>query len=334
MNLTQQALKVENVIAGRCFLCGGLPTKGKGEHVFPKWLQQRFDLWDKSLTLLNGTSIQYRNIRIPACEECNGRVLGRTESFVSELRGSNVCNWSHHHSFEVGRWLSKILVGILMKEASLFRDRSSPELGMIFPPEDVDELLLMHLLIQSWRKIIRFNTLHAAHPFTLFVYEIENDMDFSSFNLSTNMLGKSLCIRFGDLGFAFVGDGGLQHEMAELGPYGLGFKKLHPVQFDELAARVHYKSSLRNATHSYLHFESPEKFEFNQVKLTPYTNVKLSDGSDKVFREWSSAELALVFRRYGVPGSNLLIDENGEASYTFLVHENGDKRDLPPGCFS
>jgi hypothetical protein len=136
------------------------------------------------------------------------------------------------------------------------------------------------------------------------------------------------------LGFAFIADGGLQHEMAELGPYGLGFKKLHPVQFDEIAARVHYKSSLRNATHLYVHVESPERFEFNQVEVTPYTNVKLRDGSDQVFLEWSSVELARAFKHYGVRGSNLLIDEKGEASRTFLVDENGDKRDLPPGCFS
>jgi hypothetical protein len=221
-----------------------------------------------------------------------------------------------------------------MKEAKLLRDRSSPELGTILPPEDVDEFLLMHLMVQSWRKVIRFKSLHAAHPFTLFVYEIESDKDFSNFNLSTNILGKSLCIRFGDLGFAFVADGGLQHEMAELGPYDLGFKKLHPVQFDELAARVHYKSSLRNATHLYVHYETPETFEFNQVELTPYNKIKLPDGSDPVFLEWSSIELALAFEHYGVPGSNLLIDQNGEASLTFLVDENGVKRHLPPGCFS
>lgn len=333
MKLTQQALKPENVISGRCFLCGGPATKGKGEHVFPKWLQQRFDLWDQTLTLLNGTRLPYRNLRVPACEECNNRVLGKTESYVSALRGSNVSDWSPSHSFEVGRWLSKILIGILIKEANLLHDRRSPELGMIFPPEGVDELLLMHLLVQSWRKVIKFKSLHTVHPFTLFVYEIEKDRDFPNFNLSTNLFGKSICMRFDDLGFAFVADGGLQHEMAELGPFDLGFKKLHPVQFDELAARVHYKSSLRDATHFYMHFENSERFDFNQIRVTPYTNIKLEDGSDRVFREWSLSELALVLKRYGVPGWNNLIDENGEAVYTFLVDKNGAKQNLPAGCF-
>lgn len=334
MNLTRQALKPENIISGRCFLCGGLPTEGKGEHVFPAWLQRRFDLWDQKLTLLNGTRIPYRNIRLPACVDCNSRVLGSTETYVSRLRGSNVSNWSHSHSFEVGRWLSKILIGILVKEMSLLHDRGDPELGMIFPPEGAGELLLIHLLVQSWRKTIRFQSLHTHHPFTLYVYEIEEDDEFEDFNLSTNLLGKSLCIRFGNLGFAFVADGGLQHEMAELGPYNLGFQKLHPVQFDELSARIHYKSALRDATHFYVHSESPNSFYFNQVKVTPYTNIKLQDGSDRVFREWSSSELTLVLKNYGVPGWKFLIDEAGEASYTFLVGENGTKKNLPAGSFA
>lgn len=334
MNLTRRALDPENIASGCCFLCGGPPTKGKGEHVFPRWLQKRFDLWDQKLTLLNGTRIPYRDIRVPACEDCNSQVLGKTETYVARLQGSAVSDWSLSHSFEVGRWLSKILIGILIKEASLLHDRSSPELGMIFPPEGIDELVLMHLLVQSWRKIIRFRSLHAAHPFTLYVYQIEKDDNFSDFNLSTNLLGKSLCIRFGDLGFAFVSDGGLQHEMAELGPYALGFQNLHPVQFDELAARVHYKSALRDATHFYVHSENPERFDFNQVKVIPYTSKKLEDGSDRIFREWSLSELAFVLKNYRVHGWKYLIDDTGEATYTFLLGENGTKKELPAGSFS
>jgi len=205
---------------------------------------------------------------------------------------------------------------------------------MIFPPEGLDELLLMHLLVQSWRKAIRFTSLHTVHPFTLYVYQIEQDPDFSQFNLSTNIFGKSLCIRFGDLGFAFVADGGLQHEIGELGPYDLAYKKLHPVQFDGLAARVHYKAALRDATHFYIHIESPESFDFNQVKVTPYTSEQFEDGSARIFREWSLTELATVFELYGVPGWRHLVDEKGEASYTFLVDQFGAKRNIPPGGFS
>ena len=328
LRLTERALEPTSIISGKCFLCGGEPTNGSGEHVIPKWLQKRFNLWDSKLGLLNSSLLPYRNLRVPACTACNGEVLGKTESYVSKLSGHNVADWTISDSYEVGRWMAKILLGILYKEASLLLDQRQPELGAIFPPDAMDEMYLLHLLVQSWRKLIHFSVIHTQHPFTLYVYSVSEDNEYGSFNISTNLFGKSICLRFGDLGFAFVGDGGLQHEMAELGPYNLARQKLHPIQFDELAARVHYKSALRDATHSYLHFEDTDKFKFQQVAVVPYTNVKLPDGSDRVFKPWSQIQLAKFFELYQVPGFEHLIDEAGEAALTRLVDENGRKLTL------
>lgn len=323
--LTERALNPVNISAGRCFLCGGEPTKGNGEHVIPKWLQNRFNLWDSKLGLLNGSLMPYRNLRVPACSVCNGEVLGKTENYVSKLSADNILKWSVSDSYEVGRWMAKILVGILYKEAALLRDQRHPELGPIIPPDAMDEMFLLHLLLQSWRKVILFSAIHTQHPFTLYVYALDEDKDYGSFNLSTNIFGKSICLRFGDLGFAFVGDGGLQHEMADLGPYGLARQQLHPIQFDELAARVHYKSALRDATHSYFHAEDADTFSFQQMAVVPYTKTKLPDGSDQVFRPWSLKQLAEVLESYKVPGFEHLIDEAGEAVFTRLVDETGQK---------
>lgn len=325
LRLTESALDRENIVSGKCFLCGGQPTNGKGEHVIPKWLQNRFNLWDSKLRLLNGSLFHYRNLRVPACATCNGEVLGKTENYVSSLSAESISNWSTSDSYEVGRWMAKILLGILYKETSLPHDQRQPALGTIFPPDAMDEMYLLHLLVQSWRKLIMFRSIHTQHPFTLYVYSLSEDEEYGAFNLTTNIFGKSICVRFGGLGFAFVGDGGLQHEMANLGPYGLAHQRLHPIQFDELAARVHYKSALRDATHSYLHAEAADTFRFQQLSVVPYTNVKLPDGSDRVFKPWSLEELSEVFRRYDVPGFEYLIDQTGKASFTRLVDENGRK---------
>lgn len=334
LNLTEKALHPGNIASGKCFLCGGDPTTGQGEHVFPKWLQRRHALWNESLNLLNGSPLQYRSARVPACEDCNSRILGRTESYVSSLRGSNVSTWSLADSFEVGRWLAKIFLGILFAEARLLRDRKNPKLGSIFDPKWMSELVSMHLLVQSWRKVVRFRSLHAAHPFTLYVYGIERDRDFGDFNVSTNLLGRSICLRCGDLGYAFIADGGLQHEMAELGPYNLAFERLHPVQFDELAARVHYKASLCDASHAYAYYETEETFEFDQLSVAPYNSAVLEDGSKRVFRDWSLEEFWGAMQHYGVPGWEYLIDKQGMSNLTRLADDDGKKLYIPPGIFT
>lgn len=328
IELTNKAIEEAKKATNQCFMCGGKPTNGKGEHIFPVWLQRRYNLWDQKLTLLNGTQIPYRNLRVPACEHCNGSFLGKTEDFVSRLSGDDVGSWSEEFSFEVGRWLAKILVCILIKESNLILDRKNQHSGTIYPKNALDELFLLHLLVQSFRKKVSFECIHTVHPFTLYVYEIADSKHSELFNFSTNLIGKSVCIRFGNIGFAFAGDGGLQHHISMLGPHDLGFQKLHPIQFDELAARVHYKSFLRNATHLYLHNETPELLEFRQLEVSPYTSEKLADGSSKVFHEWSDKDLAPGFELYGVPGWRDLLNDAGDVAYTWLVDEEGVKLEI------
>lgn len=320
---TETALKPKNIAAGKCFLCGCDPSTGGGEHVLPRWLQKRFNISNKYLTLLNGTRFPYRSLTIPACVDCNTRVLKSTEDFVSKLTRDDLANWTHEHSFEVGRWMAKIFLGFLFKESALSLNRSQPNLGKIMPTEYFDELQFIHLLVQSWRKSIEFNSLHGEYPFTLYAYEIELDDRYGSFDVSTNLVGQSICIRFGALGFAFVADGGLQHHAAEFGPFSLTFKKLHPIQFSEIAARIHYKASLRDATHTYLHQEDQERISFNQMAVSPYSNKKLSNGEMQVFKPWCDAELSEFFEIYGVPSFQHLVSSSGAAIYTRLVDESG-----------
>lgn len=63
-----------------CFLCGSpLSQDGTAEHVFPKWLLEKYDLWDRKLTLLNGTTIAYRQLTVPCCQKCNNKYLSSLE---------------------------------------------------------------------------------------------------------------------------------------------------------------------------------------------------------------------------------------------------------------
>lgn len=69
-----------------CFLCGvSLSADNRtDEDVFPQWLLHKFDLWNKRLTLLNGTTIPYRQIRIPCCGSCNNNHLSKLENRIKQ----------------------------------------------------------------------------------------------------------------------------------------------------------------------------------------------------------------------------------------------------------
>jgi hypothetical protein len=154
------------------------------------------------------------------------------------------------------------------------------------------------------------------------------DNDYGLFDFSTNLFGRSVCMRFGEIGISFVADGGLQLEAGSLGPFALDGKTIHPIQFGEIAARVHYKASLCDASHIYLHSETSDAFFSEQIEVVDYSGVMLADGSQRIFRDWSDKELAKAMQKYGVVAFERLLDEDGNASFTRLVDESGSLLNL------
>lgn len=117
LELTDRAISQASIAAKRCFACGGASTSGSGEHVIPKWLQNECCLFDERLTLQNGTYIPYRNLTVPCCIDCNTGFLSSVESAVQPLfhRGDLMLPSDR---LVLARWLSKILIGVLVKETA------------------------------------------------------------------------------------------------------------------------------------------------------------------------------------------------------------------------
>ena len=282
---------------GQCFACGGEPTAGHGEHIIPRWAQRRFDLFNQSLTLINGTRIPYRQLTIPCCESCNNGFLRDIENAVIEFLERPDFN-DPIPRVTLGRWLCKVFVGLLLKETTLLLDRRDPSKGSIVPQDLLEEFRHAQFILQSARKRTVFRSLHGPHPFTLYMYRIEPDENFGDFDLSTNLSGQSIAIRLGTLGVVFVNDGGLQYEVGRKGPLNLDGRRLHPVQFSEVAARVHYKATLRDATHIYTSFETPNEIVVDQVMVRSFSGIRLGDGAIQIFRPWDDIDCSRVIEQY------------------------------------
>jgi hypothetical protein len=70
-----------------CFICGKNKSEKEfnDEHVIPKWILKKYDLFKKTITLPNNESLRYDKYTVPCCCECN-EYLGRMfESDISEL---------------------------------------------------------------------------------------------------------------------------------------------------------------------------------------------------------------------------------------------------------
>ncbi|MFC8501190.1 hypothetical protein ACFUC1_02445 [Pedococcus sp. NPDC057267] len=151
--------------ATRCFLCGDDidDTTGSKEHVFPKWLLNRFDLWNEPLTLLNGTVIKYRQLVIPCCQRCNNEHLAGVENRVQAAFAIGPSALVELPSAELYLWMVKIYYGLLFRNLTLPVDQRDPAAGPIVTPEDLSRFRFLHLMLQGLRGI-DVSMLHAGTP--------------------------------------------------------------------------------------------------------------------------------------------------------------------------
>lgn len=243
------------VAFNQCFLCGLSLTAAdvnSAEHIIPKWLQRRFDLWNEEIVLTNGTSIPYRQARIPCCTVCNNRPLGTLESEISTAFAGGVATVRALPEIRLFQWCLKIFYGLFCREHFLPADRMNPTGAPIVQRDLLHDLGMMYHFLQSIRRPLIFD---GFVPWSIFVVETmtfgKSTTDFDYYD--SLMVGghrgdrQTLClaIRVGAVGVISVfADNGAQkeHMHGEIDKFdGI---PLHPVQFIQMASLVFTKASL------------------------------------------------------------------------------------------
>lgn len=245
-----------------CFLCSA-PLRGKNrsdEHVFPKWLQHRFNLWNQRLGLINMTSIPYKQLTIPCCKTCNNVHLGTLEKIMQSAIESGPKAVEKLPQATIYMWLSKIFYGILYRESMLRADRRRGKRPIV-PKEVLQELRLHHDFMQGIRRSLEFP---FGIPGSIFIFgtavpdRVEEQFDFLD-----NHANLSIALRMGSVGIVCcLQDGGMTkgfHDHLKRPYYRKN--RLHPLQFREATAEVFYKSMLLESKAFYTIAETPDKMQ-------------------------------------------------------------------------
>jgi len=261
----------------RCFLCGTLSDSISQEHVFPKWLQHRYKLWDQRLVLLNNSMIQYRNLRIPCCSICNNQPLSRLEAVISSAvaSGYEACLEIDDHLWYL--WAGKLFYGVLRKELSLPLDRTQPRNGGIISEAALKSFASLQLFLQGIRAAHIFS---GMSPYSVLICNIHDLGQKFNFSFRDSFPYMTLAIRMGEIGIivAFE-DAGITS--SSFGRYvaNVNGRKIHPLQFDELYAKVTYQLSLITGGLQYLTSETNSDRRKTQV----FDNIFLRDWSQEYF---------------------------------------------------
>jgi hypothetical protein len=292
----------------RCFLCGvSLDNENKSvEHIFPKWLQNRYDLWNAKLTILNKETITYKHLTIPCCKPCNNIHLKKIEDKVDFAVKNGFDEFKKLDNTTIAQWLMKIKYGLLFKELSLKSDIRNPESQSILNSKDFDDFKVLYTFLQSVRFESKFD---IQKPWSILKFQLlsENEKEYFGHDF---IPGKMFCMQMGEIGIiACFQDNGMHGDFFKSVSGDFLNFKLHPIQFKELCARVHYKSSI---------------VEINPKYLTSFTNHEegkmsiMSVGeSPRHIKEWENEEYAAIlsFHLYGtIDKKDSLYHENGEVS--------------------
>jgi hypothetical protein len=235
-----------------CFLCGSLLSADTRteEHVFPRWLQRRFNLWDERLTLMNRTTIRYRGLTIPCCRSCNTQWLSRVETEVSAAFESGYAAVRKLDPTLLCLWMWKLYYGIHFKEVALPVERRDEASRPIVSADYLGRFAEIHHVLQALRNTVRFRYV----PGSLFVYEAQvPDRPEHQFDYRDAPLRPFLAVRAADTvviaAFDWEAMANLVHaprlEAAAALP-------LHPFQFTELAAFSAYVAAKFTRRFGYL----------------------------------------------------------------------------------
>jgi hypothetical protein len=149
---------VNDICLGRCcFICGATPGSKtfNDEHVIPEWLLRHFNLFDRTLNLPNGETVQYSRYKVPCCADCNafmGQQIEQRISNVVRIGSDAVQNHiANGNSLEFFVWLGLIFLKTHLKDRD-FRvhlDRRQGE-TMIGELYDWETLHHMHCLVRCF----------------------------------------------------------------------------------------------------------------------------------------------------------------------------------------
>lgn len=193
-----------------CFLCKE-EKELTDEHVFPQWMQRKFDLWKKFIVMKDGSQQEYGRLKIPCCKECNGTYLSQKEKEISELIKRKNIQELKNIEESIFIWLYKIMYGINYKEMFMKSDKKKLDSEPLVLKEELLNKEATNLFLQSVLGKVKF---HSFSPYSMFIFNIV-DSEEDIFYYASEPYIQFVSIILGNIGIicSFQDDGYIKQEI-------------------------------------------------------------------------------------------------------------------------
>jgi hypothetical protein len=210
-------------------------------------------------------------------------------------------------------WLSKIVYSIKFAELFLKVDRKIPDSDPIMTKDYLEGSYALHVMLQGVWRGIDFGFRKPAY--SVLVVNLHS-FEETKFNFSDNLYSNTVCFQLGTAGvIAALQDFGVI--TSSYGRYveAVSGCKLHPIQFDELFAKVTYQSRLI------------ENVPFYQFVVSENSNLPIQVNvlNSPIVKNWNQADYYDSLSFYLSAWSNIKLEFlPPDKVTTFMTDENNN----------
>lgn len=272
-----------------CFLTGKLTTARMP--VFPKWLVEHFDLGDEKINLMENSQpkmVAYRDLELPCTPEVK-QAFNEIDSKFNEAYERGYEGIAALDDQIIFQWAGRIVYGLLYLEFVGEWERCQT-LGKEFKISRKlkDRLGKFHFMLQSVVEPITFGD---RKPWSVVSFPLKYSADILSFRDDV----INLLFQFGVNGFGFIvcfqdNEAVIERQQDILEK--IKSYTLHPVQFEELFARLHYTADLMQYRPGYDFIEENGGI---RIEALP---VEQTDSRKPLFGFWKDDFYARLLSNY------------------------------------
>lgn len=309
--------------SGRCFLSGEkLESGDELMHVFPLWFMQRFGLEDKAIKLLDESISLYKDIKIPCSAKVYAESIAPLELEVETAFSEGYAALKALAEERLFQWIAKLVYGIIYHEIRQgMRQQMAQGEAFNLSEAMAHKFGNLHIMLQS---LIRTIVFEERNPWTICLFQVEQEADFFSYRDEINTLSFSL--RAADFGIIAClqdngANGAYHHEILNR----LNGEKLKPIQFEEICARCFYSAYLFNRLPEYTIMPTEEG-----VFIEPMPLQGIS--AKPIFDHWDNKTYGKVLENFWKPWGYTLFEiiQDPEKPMSFLFDDEGHLRQNLP----
>ena len=298
-----------------CFLSGDKLSFKQKHSVFPTWILEDYNLSGEQFKMLDEGYKLYDQVEVP----CSDYVKSFWDELDKEIREAVESGYEAVQSLDqlkLFQWIGLWVYGVIFNEIQMgIRQQVLSGEPINFSQVLVKKFTNLHLMLKSLIFPVEFETLN---PFSIQVFPVDNPESFFRYRDEINTLVFSL--RMKDFGIiACLQDNGANFKYHDDILTLVKGRVLHPMQFEEICARIFYSCYLFNRLPEYT--VSPMD---DIMYIEPMSLIGMD--ARPIFDHWQNKTYAQVLENFWKPWGYTLFEilKNPENPMSFIQDASGN----------